>query len=408
MADVTGYRAQTDGFFADGGFDFEFRCALGRVAYGLDAGELLSTAARITDGDQQSWFDQWSSAARRVESSADASLAAGNAVSAGSAFLRASDFWSMALGAVDGLSDQSVLLPTFQSSRRCWESWFDANGERFERIEVPYEQTTLPGWLLRPDASGQARPTLVMTNGSDGSVASLYSSGAAGALDRGWNAFVYDGPGQQSMLFERNTSFRPDWEAVLTPVVDTLAVRPDVDERRLVAHGISQAGYWVPRALAHEHRFAAAVADPGVVDVSTSWVGHLPPELVALVDAGQRERFDSATASFSSTPEQDREFAFRARPYGSTDLYDVLRAVRGYALGDLATRITTPLLVTDPDKEQFWPGQSQQLCDALPGSTTKELVRFTTEEGADWHCEPLARRLVDQRVFDWLAGQLPP
>ena len=53
MADVTGHRAQTDGFFADGGFDFEFRGALGRVAYGLDAGELLATAARIIDGDRQ-------------------------------------------------------------------------------------------------------------------------------------------------------------------------------------------------------------------------------------------------------------------------------------------------------------------------------------------------------------------
>ena len=31
----------------------------------------------------------------------------------------------------------------------------------------------------------------------------------------------------------------------------------------LALYGISQAGYWVPRALAFEHRIAAAVADPG-------------------------------------------------------------------------------------------------------------------------------------------------
>jgi len=44
--------------------------------------------------------------------------------------------------------------------------------------------------------------------------------------------------------------------------------------------------------------------------------------------------------------------------------------------------------------------------DALPG--TKEFVRFTTAQGADWHCEPLGRRRVDQCVFDWFATQLPP
>ena len=71
-----------------------------------------------------------------------------------------------------------------------------------------------------------------------------------------------------------------------------------------------------------------------------------------------------------------------------------------------ASEITTPLLVTSPDKEQFWSGQSQQLYDALPG--TKELARFTTAQGADWHCKPLGRRQVDQRVFDWFATQLSP
>jgi hypothetical protein len=63
-------------------------------------------------------------------------------------------------------------------------------------------------------------------------------------------------------------------------------------------------------------------------------------------------------------------------------------------------QITTPLLITDPEGEQFWPGQSQQLFDHLHG--TKRLVGFTADEGADRHCEPMARSLVAQRMFDWL------
>ena len=75
--------------------------------------------------------------------------------------------------------------------------------------------------------------------------------------------------------------------------------------------------------------------------------------------------------------------------------------MRGDRLDDEAIgRITTPLLVTDPEGEQFWPGQSRRLYDALPG--TKELVTFTAAEGADRHCEPIARSLLEQRVFDWL------
>ena len=36
----------------------------------------------------------------------------------------------------------------------------------------------------------------------------------------------------------------------------------------------------------------------------------------------------------------------------------------------------------------------------LPGE--KELVRFTEAEGADGHCQPLARSLTAQRFFDFL------
>src|SRR5690606_17944007 len=87
-------------------------------------------------------------------------------------------------------------------------------------------------------------------------------------LARGYNVLIFDGPGQQSMLYERGIGFRSDWEAVLTPIVDLLLTREDVDPDRLALYGVSQGGFWVPRTVAYEHRFAAAIADPGVKNVS--------------------------------------------------------------------------------------------------------------------------------------------
>jgi hypothetical protein len=78
--------------------------------------------------------------------------------------------------------------------------------------------------------------------------------------------------------------------------------------------------------------------------------------------------------------------------------------VGDYRLGDLVADITTPMLVTDPEGEGFWPGQSQQLIDSLPG--TKTHLPFTAAEGADMHCEPMARGLTAQRIFDWLDDTL--
>jgi dipeptidyl aminopeptidase/acylaminoacyl peptidase len=189
--------------------------------------------------------------------------------------------------------------------------------------------------------------------------------------------------------------------------VDFLSAREDVDSQRLAVVGLSQAGYWVPRALAFEHRFAAAVADGGVVDVSTSWLQHMPPQMIELLDAGDRETFDEyMRAGLLEDPAAAALFAWRAKPYGRTSPFEVYTEVRRYSLASVVDRIRTPLLITDPDDEQFWPGQSQRLYEALPGA--KDLVRFTREEGAAQHCEPLGRALFEQRVFDWIESRLLP
>jgi hypothetical protein len=109
-------------------------------------------------------------------------------------------------------------------------------------------------------------------------------------------------------------------------------------------------------------------------------------------------------AGFSSSPELKRTFLFRARPYGLTSPYDVYKAAAQYTLDGVADKISCPTLLSDPEGEQFWPGQAKTLYDAL--TCPKELVSFKAAEGASLHCEPLATGLRSQRIFDWLDATL--
>ena len=365
-------------FFTDPGFEFETRNMLGQVHYGCgDVGEVLATVAAITDGDDSSWVTHWQELAGRIESIATTAQSRGHKVSARNAYLRAAAYYAATLSAIDGVKDGDKLLgPLFTAHRRCFDAHVRLLDPPAEPVAIPYEGGTLPGYLFVPAADGRAR---------------------------GYNALVFDGPGQQSMLFERHVPFRPDWEHVITPIVDFLLQRPEVDANRLALYGISQAGYWVPRALAFEHRIAAAVADPGVDDVAASWRLHLPQELLALLDGDDEKNFNAYMdiGMQSATPRERQEMEWRAKPYGTQDsAYDAFKTVEQYRLGDLVKQIRTPIMVTDPEGEQFWPGQSRRLYDALPGP--KKLVPFTKAEGADMHCEPMARSLLEQRMFDWL------
>ena len=390
-------------FYSDPDTNYGVQVALGGVPAGLgDVGEILVAVQNAPNGDDESWAAAFGALAERVERIADSSDSSGDKRSARDAYLRAAAYYAARLEAVQSQADDTIVQRAFEDHRRCWDAFADLNEPPLERVAIPYEGSTMPGYFLSVD--GSKRPTMVLINGSDGAVTWVWQEMLA-AYQRGFNALIFDGPGQQSMLFEKRVPFRPDWEAVITPVVDFLVHRTDVDPAALVLWGGSQGGYWGARTLAFEKRFAAAFLDPGVVDVSTSWLSHFPPELVQMLDSGDRENFNAAMAGVLQTPGLSGTWNFRARPYQQETPFDVCSAMRAYTVADVASQITTPVMIADPEGEQFWPGQAEQLANLIGEAAV--LQKFTAAEGADMHCEPLARSLVQQRMHDWLATVLP-
>ncbi len=374
-----------------------------------DVGEVFATISQITDGDFDSWYAAWVATGDRVNGIAEEAAEAGLAASAREAFLRASNYYGAAAFFADGTKDPSVLVPTWGKSRTAFDSFASLLPVPAVPVEIPYEDTTLPGYVLKVDDTDTARPWLIMNNGSDGTLTDMWVQGAAPALRRGYNVLLFDGPGQGAALYRQGLYFRPDWEKVITPVVDFLLARPDVDPHRIALVGVSQAGYWVPRALAFEHRIAAGVADPGVVNVMSSWTASIPQdELEGLLHTTGSEQeqikqqFDQGVAEGEKQSAAFRQnIQFRMRPFGTTSFAETLLLLQDYTLtDDIIARIETPMAVTSPEGESFWPGQAQQLYDALPGDKT--FIPFTAAEGADLHCEPKANGLRSQRLFDWL------
>ena len=395
-------------FFADPAFDFETRIALGAIQAGVaEAGEVLATVAAIADGDLDNWFDAWTALAQRLRAAAEGAEAAGHPVSARAYWLRAAKYSGMANFFVLGTRDPSRVAAAWEWHRACAERGF-ALFPNARRVAIPYEGITLDGWWFSGGAG--ARPVAIVNNGSDGTIIDMLGQGVLAATDRGWHALVFDGPGQGAALYRSGLPFRPDWEAVIAPVVDFALAQPGADPARLALIGVSQGGYWAPRAAAFETRLAALVADPGVARVWTSWFDNFPPEVRDLFHAGDKAAFDAAMAEgMEQAPARLRfELAKRAEPYRISSVFDLLTEIRRYDLTGIADRIRCPTLVLAPENETFWPGQSQELFDALTGE--KALMPFTAAEGADGHCEPMAPALRNARVFDWLDdlfGQRP-
>lgn len=387
-------------FFKNPSFEFTFQIALGAAYYqGTDTGRLLYLARQIPNGDSEAAYRTLTAAGDDVMAVADASASAGHRESARQAYGWAQNYYNSAGYFVDGSNDPSRAEGTYDLFDSAWLKGVAQMASPPAQVAIPYEGVALRGFYFRGNGRGAKRPLLILNNGSDGSLLAIMTMGGFGALARGYDVLIFDGPGQGYALWKQGLYFRPDWEKVITPVVDFAVTLDGIDERRIALLGISQGGYWVPRAVAFEKRIAAAVADPGVVDVSASWLQHFPPQMVDLLQSGRKQEFDDLMEK--GLPAAGKAaLGFRMRPYGMTSCFDVFTTVQRYQLGDLVGRITCPMLITAPENEAFWPGQSAELHDGLTGP--KRLVPFTVSEGGDLHCEPGALGLRDLRIFDWL------
>lgn len=395
--------------------NFDFLIALGfTYERGADIGECFQVASQIEDGNYASWVAAWSAMGDRLHDIGQTAEAAGHTVSASEAFLRASTYYNTAQWQTLGTATPDDVATFFTRHKTAFEGFLRTGERPSETLAIPYKtDLPIPAYAILVDDSGEQRPWVILTNGSDGGYPESWAAGAAAALRRGYNALIYDGPGQNAMLFEDNQYFIADWETVVTPIVDYLLTRPDVDPDRLVLTGVSQGGYWAPRAAAFEQRLAAVVADPGVVQVWRSWTSNMPPEaiegLFETTGAEQEQiasELDDGLADYAAhDPELAYTVAFRTFPYGTDSLSNALLQAKAMDLTDVAKDIVMPILILDPEGEHFWPGASQQLYD-LVGSERKTLVPFTAAEGADLHCQPKAMGLRNQVVFDWLDEML--
>ncbi|HEX4787479.1 MAG TPA: acetylxylan esterase, partial [Actinospica sp.] len=342
--------------------DFDTLFAFGGIGYGAaEFGELVTAvnAVNAAGAGYQSYYDVFLALAQRIDAQAGAESAAGHTASARSAYLRAASYYDLCLFFILGTDARAAEAAAYARTQRCWALFCRLSDTPFEPVRIPYGTGYLPGYLLRPDHRTLPRPTVILNNGEDAQNVRMWAFGAAAALERGYNALIFEGPGQGSLLFERQIPFRSDWEKVVTPVVDYLRSRPEVDRDRIVLNGSSLGGELVIRAAAFEHRLAAVVADPGFLSLWLSWQT-LENKITSLFDQGlTKDEINGAWQQdfIPALTETDRfNLAKDAEGYGRQyllsarageifdDLYDLGTTLMRFTVADVAHQVTTPTL----------------------------------------------------------------
>jgi pimeloyl-ACP methyl ester carboxylesterase len=394
--------------FDNEAFSFETLRTTGFAAYGgADLGEVLATARHIGEGDEAAWHQAWKATAQRVAAIGEQALAAGHRVSAREALLRASNYYRTA---GDFLLERPATDPEMTLLSAGQHDTFAAATALFdtpvEAVSIPYEDTTLPAYLFLVDDCGAARPTVIYNSGYDSTREESYFVLAAAALKRGYNVLAFDGPGQGATLRQQKLVMRPDWEAVITPVIDYALTRDEITTDQLVLFGYSLGGYLVARAAAFEHRAAALILDNGIHDFHAAFAGSLPPFLQAWIEEG---RDDAAIPVLTMIASVSTNVRWGLRNgmwvFGADSFADLIRKATDYTLDGIADQIVTPTLIMDPESDQYLSGQPQLVEKALTGAPAT-LVTLTDEEGSGEHTSAGGLGRAHQTMFDWLDSTL--
>jgi pimeloyl-ACP methyl ester carboxylesterase len=392
-------------------FWYETKRAFGAGSYGAsEFGEVMATVSRITSGDNDSWYNEWNATAERVFAEAEAQFAAGHRISARDSYLRATTYFRGSEFFLHGNPEDTRIYSAYKKSIQAYKACCALYDPPILPVEIPYGNTTLPGYFHRVDHADMKRPLFIMHSGFDGSAEELHSEGARAGIERGYNVLTFDGPGQYGPIHRERLPFRPDWENVVTPVVDFALTLPGVDPQKIALMGVSLGGYLAPRAAAFEKRISALVANDGVYDYGVANLGPIPP--------GQRTAAEAA-ARAKEAPAFDRRLdeLIKTSPVaawalthgmfvtGTSSPRAYVAATLEYHLRNgLAEQISCPALVLDAEEDMFFKGQPEELCEHL--TCPKTFMRFTAAEGAGAHCQVGAQRLAFGRIYDWLDDTL--
>ncbi|MFD0054384.1 alpha/beta hydrolase family protein [Streptomyces sp. NPDC127168] len=389
--------------FDDESFAFEtLRTACFAPYGGADLGEIIVTARAIPGGDEGAWYQQWRATAARVHALGEKALAAGHRVSAREALLRASNYYRTAEFYLrDNPFDDDRAKELSRLARSTFATAATYLDTPVEPVSIPYENTTLPGYLFLVDDSATPRPTVIFTSGFDSILEESYFAVAAAALRRGYNCLAYDGPGQGAALREQRLFFRPDWEAVLTPVVDYALTRQEIDPDRIALHGYSFGGHLIARAAAFEHRAAALVLDGGIYSYYDATTRLIPSWLLQWVLDGRDEEVEQVLP-LALAHSTSLRWALRngVWTFGADSMPDYVRRSRSYTLEGVAQQITTQALIFDPDNDFAFSGEPLRMHQALKSPST--LITLPETEGAGEHCSYGGRSTLHLHMYDWL------
>lgn len=358
---------------------FKVLRAIGGMSSGQsEFGEIVQACEKIDPDNADSWTDAWEQMGDKLYAMAEESEKKRHFVTAAGEYCRATEYYHNAQFFLDGYDPRRMSI--YEKYRECFRL-----GTRRERnapveVHIPYEDSFLYAYWMNavtPDPSGKT-PTMVWFGGLDSTAEEAYFAVCKDYAKRGFNCLIVDGPGQGASLRLNHIYSRPDYEMAGTAAFDYLETRDDVDLNRVAVVAWSMGGYYAPRIVSFEHRFAACVT------------------YGARYDPGENWKRRAAGGNHALSP-------YAKWINGVNSMEEALDRFSRFTLKGVLQNVTCDVLITfgEDDPQQLLE-EAQRICAEMTGARSVTFKLFTKEEGACCHVCADNQTLGNSFTADWL------
>jgi dipeptidyl aminopeptidase/acylaminoacyl peptidase len=346
---------------------------------------LLAAAARGEDAGTGEFLRQWVSMADKLVTLAEEDETLGRLLSAGAKLQRAALYYLVAermQGRGHPLREE-----TYARAQQAFRKGTACSRENAERVEIPYAGKLLPALLTRPRQLQQRVPGVLYVNGLDSCKELLYWTWLPQALARrGIATLSVDQPGTGESLRLLGLPATHESERWATACYDWLADVDGIDAERIGMIGISLGGYFTPRAMAFEPRFASGA----VWGANHNWF------------EVQQQRLKREGEN--PVPHYWEHVCW---VFGAADIDDFMARATGMHLNGILGNIKVPFLVTHGAHDrQIAVYYARQTYDQLVNSQRRELRIFTEREGGVEHVGADNMSFARDYIADWFAETL--
>ena len=285
-------------FFKSEFFNFEALRLLSFAPYGgVEVAEFMQAVGEIKDNDPESWYAAWMKAGEKAEAIADEAYQANNQVEAKRAYLRAASYQRAAQFMLNGRApwEDHRILSASETSISNYRRATQFMDEKVFCFDIPYEHgINLPAYLYIPHPSNRLPgkiPILLNTVGGDATQEEIYFVLPVTAVKMGFAVLTFEGPGQGIVLRRDRIPMRPDWEVVISRVLDFFVEyvgkhpEHELDLDRLVLAGSSVGAYLALRGAA-DPRVKACVSTDPFFSMWDLLKGRMPDFLINTFEAG--------------------------------------------------------------------------------------------------------------------------